>query len=78
MQMRPLFVEMSSASLRLWRQAVVPKPVQAYALVAANPAEQIDWEVNIGIVLNFDDDGIAICRKQAEIHLSGWHGKQRH
>ena len=46
--------------------AVVTKDVAPYALVAGNPGRQIGWVSQSGCRLNFDSDGIAICKESGE------------
>ena len=46
--------------------AVVTKEVQAFALVAGNPAKQIGWVSEYGHRLVFDEKGIAICPESQE------------
>lgn len=43
--------------------AVVTKTVPAYALVVGNPARQIGWMSEFGERLEFDVNGIAICKE---------------
>src|SRR5574343_206796 len=43
--------------------AVVTKTVPAYALVVGNPAKQMGWMSEYGHRLEFDKDGIAICKE---------------
>ena len=43
--------------------AVVTKTIPAYALVVGNPARQIGWMSEFGQRLEFDTDGIAICKE---------------
>jgi UDP-2-acetamido-3-amino-2,3-dideoxy-glucuronate N-acetyltransferase len=46
--------------------AVVTKHVPAYALLVGNPARQIGWMSEFGNKLEFDKDGIAICKESDE------------
>lgn len=46
--------------------AVVTKEIPAYALVVGNPARQTGWMSEYGHRLNFDENGIAICRESKE------------
>lgn len=46
--------------------AVVTKNVPDYALVVGNPARQIGWMSEYGIRLEFDDNGIAICKESGD------------
>ena len=46
--------------------AVVTKEVPAYALVVGNPSKQIGWMSEYGYRLNFDKQGIAICKESGE------------
>ncbi len=43
--------------------AVVTKTIKAFALVVGNPAKQIGWVGEYGHRLDFNADGIAICRE---------------
>lgn len=43
--------------------AVITKYVKPYALVVGNPARQIGWISEYGHRLEFDKDGIAICKE---------------
>lgn len=43
--------------------AVVTKPVKPYALVVGNPSKQIGWVSEYGHRLNFDTQGLAICKE---------------
>jgi UDP-2-acetamido-3-amino-2,3-dideoxy-glucuronate N-acetyltransferase len=43
--------------------AVVTKTVPAYALVVGNPARQLGWMSEYGHRLEFDKEGIAICKE---------------
>lgn len=46
--------------------AVVTKTVPAYALLVGNPARQIGWMSEFGNRLEFDKDGMAICKESGE------------
>lgn len=46
--------------------SVVTKPVPAYALMVGNPAKQIGWISRVGLRLEFDDKGVAICGETRE------------
>jgi len=46
--------------------AVVTKDVAPYALVVGNPGRQIGWISQSGCRLDFDSDGIAICKESGE------------
>ncbi len=46
--------------------AVVTKTVPAYALLVGNPAKQIGWMSEFGHRLEFDKDGIAICKESSQ------------
>jgi UDP-2-acetamido-3-amino-2,3-dideoxy-glucuronate N-acetyltransferase len=46
--------------------AVITKPVLPYALVVGNPARQIGWVSEFGNRLEFDEEGLAICRESGE------------
>ena len=43
--------------------SVVTKDVRPYSLVVGNPAKQIGWVSEYGHRLNFDTDGLAICKE---------------
>ena len=43
--------------------AVVTKTVPAYALMVGNPARQLGWMSEYGHRLEFDKEGIAICKE---------------
>jgi UDP-2-acetamido-3-amino-2,3-dideoxy-glucuronate N-acetyltransferase len=49
--------------------AVVTKTVLAYALVVGNPARQIGWVSEYGHRLEFNKDGIAICKESTQEYL---------
>lgn len=46
--------------------AVVTKHVPAYALVVGNPARQMGWMSEYGHRLEFDVNGIAVCKESGE------------
>ncbi len=46
--------------------AVVTKHVPAYALLVGNPARQTGWMSEFGNKLEFDKEGIAICKESNE------------
>ena len=46
--------------------AVVVKEVKPYALVVGNPSKQIGWISEFGHRLEFDKEGIAICKESNE------------
>jgi UDP-2-acetamido-3-amino-2,3-dideoxy-glucuronate N-acetyltransferase len=46
--------------------AVVTKHVPAFALMVGNPARQMGWMSEYGIRLEFDTDGIAICKESGD------------
>ena len=46
--------------------AVVTKTVPDYALVVGNPAKQLGWMSEFGERLEFNQDGIAICKESGE------------
>jgi len=46
--------------------AVVTKNVPAYALLVGNPARQTGWMSEFGNKLEFDKEGIAICKESNE------------
>jgi UDP-2-acetamido-3-amino-2,3-dideoxy-glucuronate N-acetyltransferase len=43
--------------------AVVTKTIPAFALVVGNPAKQIGWVGEYGNRLEFNNDGVAICKE---------------
>lgn len=49
--------------------AVVTKTVPAYALVVGNPAKQIGWVSEYGHRLEFDENGIGICKETKDEYL---------
>jgi UDP-2-acetamido-3-amino-2,3-dideoxy-glucuronate N-acetyltransferase len=49
--------------------SVVTHPVQAYALVAGNPARQIGWMSEHGNRLQFDVMGFAVCEETGDRYL---------
>ncbi len=49
--------------------SVVTKNVLAYALVIGNPAKQVGWMSEYGHRLNFDKNGIAVCKESGEKYL---------
>lgn len=46
--------------------AVVTKTVSDYALVVGNPAKQLGWMSEFGERLEFNQDGIAVCKESGE------------
>ncbi|MCP4550780.1 MAG: N-acetyltransferase [Bacteroidetes bacterium] len=46
--------------------AVVTKKVNPYALVVGNPAKQSGWVSRFGHRLNFDHNGLAICKESKQ------------
>jgi len=46
--------------------AVVTKNVPAYAIVVGNPAKQIGWMSEHGNKLQFNNEGIAVCKSTGE------------
>lgn len=46
--------------------AVVTKSVLPFALVVGNPSKQIGWVSEYGHTLNFNEEGIAICKESKE------------
>lgn len=49
--------------------SVVTKPVLPYALMVGNPARQIGWVSEYGHRLNFDENGMAVCRESKENYI---------
>ena len=48
--------------------SVVTKPVPAYALVVGNPAKQMGWMSKVGLRLEFDEGGMAVCGETGELY----------
>ena len=46
--------------------AVVTKEVLAYALVVGNPSKQVGWISEYGHKLEFNSNGLAICKESKE------------
>ena len=46
--------------------AVVTKEVPDYALVVGNPAKQIGWVSEYGHRLNFDKNGLGVCKESGQ------------
>ena len=46
--------------------SVVTKPVPAYALMVGNPAKQMGWMSKAGVLLTFDEEGMAVCGETGE------------
>jgi len=49
--------------------SVVTKDVKSYALVVGNPARQIGWVSEFGHRLNFDLNGLAICKESNDKYI---------
>ena len=49
--------------------AVVTKEIADYALVVGNPAKQLGWVSEYGHRLDFNKEGIAICKESAQEYL---------
>ncbi len=49
--------------------AVVTKEVKPYALLVGNPARQIGWVSEYGHRLDFDDEGLAICKESKQEYI---------
>jgi len=49
--------------------AVVTKSVLPYALVVGNPARQTGWMSEYGHRLQFDENGIAVCKETGEQYI---------
>jgi len=45
---------------------VITKPVHNFALVVGNPGKQIGWVSKAGHRLNFDENGIGVCKETGE------------
>lgn len=48
--------------------AVVTRSVMPYALVMGNPAKQKGWVSEAGLVLQFNEQGIAVCKETGEMY----------
>ncbi len=48
--------------------AVVTKTVPDYALVVGNPSRQMGWMSEFGHRLEFDKNGIAICKESGQVY----------
>jgi len=46
--------------------AVITKQVKPYALLVGNPAEQIGWVSEYGHRLEFNENGIAVCKESKQ------------
>jgi UDP-2-acetamido-3-amino-2,3-dideoxy-glucuronate N-acetyltransferase len=46
--------------------AVVTKTVPAYALVVGNPSRQVGWMSEYGHKLEFNSEGLAVCKESGE------------
>lgn len=46
--------------------AVITKEVKDYALMVGNPAKQIGWMSEYGHKLQFDENGMAVCKESNE------------
>lgn len=46
--------------------AVVTKEIPDYALVVGNPARHIGWMSEYGHRLEFDDEGVAVCKESGQ------------
>ncbi len=46
--------------------AVVTKDVPDFAIVVGNPSRIIGWMSEAGIKLNFDENGVAFCKKSGK------------
>ncbi|HYD22249.1 MAG TPA: acyltransferase [Flavipsychrobacter sp.] len=49
--------------------AVITKAVPAYALVVGNPAKQLGWISEYGHRLQFDEDGMAVCKESGQKYI---------
>jgi UDP-2-acetamido-3-amino-2,3-dideoxy-glucuronate N-acetyltransferase len=49
--------------------AVVTRDVPPYALVVGNPSRQIGWMSEYGHRLEFDENGVAVCRESGERYI---------
>ena len=49
--------------------AVVTKEVPDYALVVGNPAKHVGWMSEYGHKLQFDENGVALCKESGEKYL---------
>lgn len=48
--------------------AVVTKTVPDYALVVGNPSRQVGWMSEYGHKLEFNKDGVAVCKESAQTY----------
>ncbi|MCL2649643.1 MAG: acetyltransferase [Candidatus Azobacteroides sp.] len=48
---------------------VVTKDVSPYALIIGNPGRQVGWVSQLGYKLDFDSDGIAVCKESGEKYI---------
>ncbi len=48
--------------------AVITKNVSAYALMAGNPAKHIGWMSAFGSKLNFNREGVAVCKESGDTY----------
>jgi UDP-2-acetamido-3-amino-2,3-dideoxy-glucuronate N-acetyltransferase len=48
--------------------AVVTKPINDYELVVGNPAKKIGWVGEFGHKLEFDEDGMAVCKESRQVY----------
>jgi UDP-2-acetamido-3-amino-2,3-dideoxy-glucuronate N-acetyltransferase len=49
--------------------AVVTKEILSYALVVGNPSKQIGWVSEYGHRLDFNEEGLAICKESKQEYL---------
>lgn len=48
--------------------AVVTKPINDYELVVGNPAKKIGWVGEFGHKLEFNKDGMAVCKESGQVY----------
>lgn len=48
--------------------AVVTKPINDYELVVGNPAKKIGWVGEFGHKLEFNEDGMAVCKESGQVY----------
>jgi UDP-2-acetamido-3-amino-2,3-dideoxy-glucuronate N-acetyltransferase len=48
--------------------AVVTKPINDFELVVGNPAKKIGWVGEFGHKLEFNEDGMAVCKESGQVY----------
>lgn len=49
--------------------AVVTKPINDFELVVGNPAKKIGWVGEFGHKLEFNEDGMAVCKESGQVYF---------